>query len=201
MRDCDTEIKIIDADWTLAKNRCRTTVNKKWTDNAPNRDFIKALLISEHSPIRAIRVAWRWDSIKSWVATHFSRHWVGWLKWIGTRRSDRTGIDRGELSQNELVPMEVDANAQALINVSRFRLCFMASNETREYMEDLKRKIKLGGEDELSYVMVPNCIYRGGCPEFHTCGFWEKFKSMYPDIDYTSIQARYDAYEESFYHG
>ena len=57
--------------------------------------------------------------------------------------------------------MVVEANAQALINVSRVRLCYQAANETREYMEDLKDSIYIKDKN-LSNVLVPNCVYRGG---------------------------------------
>lgn len=196
--DCKTEILNVELDWKLVKNECRNTVNKEPTENEPGHDFKIKLLISEHSPIRLIHFHWRWEAIKSWCATHFARHWLGWDKWIGTRRSDRTGIDRGTLSQDELVPMDVNANEQALINVSRFRLCRMASPETREHMEDVKKTIH-GISEECAFVMVPNCIYRGGCPEFTTCGFYDAFLKRHTDIDIADIAQRYQAYNDDFY--
>ena len=195
---CKTEITKVDADWVNVKNECRNTVNKEATDNVPGSKFKKDLLISEHSPIRLIRIQWRWAKIKSWIATHFARHWLGWDKWIGTRRTDRTGVDRDELRQDELVPMDISANAQALINVSRFRLCRQAATETREYMAALKTQINTV-EPEVAYVMTPNCIYRCGCPEFHECGYWQAFKAKHPDIDLSDIRARYDAYNQDFF--
>ncbi len=196
---CKAEIQYIDADWTRVKNECRTTVNKEATDYVPGHSFRLKLLISEHSPIRLIRVQWRWASIKSWIATHFARHWLGWDKWIGTRRSDRTGVNRSNLSQDELVPMDVCANSQALINVSRFRLCHQAADETREHMEDVKAAIHDSGEEELAFVMVPNCIYRGGCPEFEQCGVWKVIRKLNPDMDCGDIMSRYDAYNDYFW--
>ena len=69
-------------------------------------------------------------------------------------------------------------------------------------MEDFKSTLK-GYEPELSNVLVPNCIYRFGCPEFKTCGYLHKFmkwaKDNGKDIDWTDIQARYDLYNEYFY--
>ena len=49
-------------------------------------------------------------------------------------------------------------------------------------------------EPELSDVLVPNCVYRGGCPELESCGFWEHFCS-----DESTIQDRYDQYNVLFY--
>lgn len=49
-------------------------------------------------------------------------------------------------------------------------------------------------EPELSDVLVPNCVYRGGCPEIDPCGFWENFY-----LAESSIQDRYDQYNALFY--
>ena len=192
----------VNADWTAAKNECRNTVNKEPTDNTPSKQFIHNLLISEHSPIRLITIRWSWPNIKSWVATHFSRHWLGWDKWISTQRSDRTGVNRDNSPQDTLVKMDVNANAQALINVSRFRLCYQASPETRSSMEELKVAIHdIANQEELSDVMVPNCVYRCGCPEFKTCGYWEKFEQWATSHGYNmmDIHERYECYNNYFY--
>lgn len=198
MRDCDAIITKVDCDWKEVKNECRNTMNKSVSDDEPTQEFKRKLLISEHSPIRLLRIKWRWGRMKSWCATHFARHWLGWDKWVGTRRSDRTGVDRGALSQNELVPIDVCANAQALINVARYRLCYQAASETREYMEDLKRRI-YDAQPDIADVLVPNCVYRGGCSEFKECGFYQKFKNAHPDIDLTEIEPRYKAYNNDFF--
>ncbi len=130
----------------------------------------------------------------------FARHWLGFDKWIGTRRSDRTGVDRNELHQDELVPMDICANAQALINISRYRLCNQAAPETREHMEDVKLTIhEATDQQELADVMVPNCIYRCGCPEFHPCKFWRDFVAAHSDVSLSDIRERYKAYNDDFY--
>lgn len=194
-----TIIHRINVDWTEIKNECRNTVNKEATNKAPSKDFVTKLLISEHSPIRLATIKWRWEGIKSWISVHFARHWLGWDKWVSTQRSDRTGINRDKSYQDTPVNMDINANAQALINVSRYRLCKQASFETRLYMEDLKRAIKESGQEEISLVMQPNCIYRGGCPEFETCGYWKCFVEENPDLDISNIRARYEAADRDFY--
>lgn len=196
-----TNIKKIQIDWTEIKNQCRHTTNKEDTDIPATKEFIKKILISEHSPIRLGRIKWSWDGIKSWISIHFARHWLGWNKWVSTQRTDRTNVDRDSLRQDALVNIDIEANPQALINVSRYRLCGQASDETREYMEDLKIEIRNKEQEELSDVMVPNCLYRAGCPEFHPCGYWGNFlkycKENHLEID--TIQKRYDAYNKMFY--
>ena len=199
-----TKIKKIAVDWTEIKNECRHTDNKEDTFKEATEKFIKQLLISEHSPIRLARIKWSWDGIKSWISVHFARHWLGWEKWVSTQRTDRTGVNRDKSPQDTPVNIDVEANAQALINVSRYRLCKQASKETREYMMDLKASIKDAGQKEISDVMVPNCIYRMGCPEFKCCGHIQKFYNFafnkgYCAADMQDIQLRYDLYNEFFY--
>lgn len=62
-------------------------------------------------------------------------------------------------------------NAEALINISKKRLCSKASAETREIMMQIKEKIK-EVDPNLYNFLVPTCVYRGGiCPELKSCGF------------------------------
>ena len=169
-----TNIQKINSDWIDIKNECRNTVGKEATNNDVSNSFKIKLLISQHSPIRLLSVKWRWQGIKSWISVHFARHWLGWDKWISTQRDDRTGNNRDISPQCTPVNMDINANAEALINVARYRLCYQAHKETRGYMYDLKNEISKH-EPELANVLVPNCIYRSGCPEFKTCGLWDRF--------------------------
>lgn len=81
-----------------------------------------------------------------------------------------SGVDRNELKQSERVMHKCRANAQALISISRKRLCNRASPETREAWQDVKHEIA-NHDEVLASVMVPECIYRGFCPEMHSCGY------------------------------
>lgn len=66
-----------------------------------------------------------------------------------------------------------EANAQALINISRKRLCSCASPETpetREAWQKVKDEVAKC-EPELASCMVRECIYRGFCPEMFGCGY------------------------------
>lgn len=195
----ETEILKINADWTEVKNECRHTMNKDDTYTKATDEFVENVLISEHSPIRLIKIKWRWASIKSWVSVHFARHWLGWDKFVSTQRTDRTGTDRDSARQDTPVNMDIEANPQALINVSRFRLCYQASSETREKMEDLKRAIKESGQEKIAYVMQKNCIYRCGCPEFKECGYWKGFCERHKDENLLDIRTRYRLADEEFY--
>lgn len=189
-----TKILKVKGDWTEVVNDCRATVGKEALGKEPSKEFKRKILISEHSPIRDISIKWIWESIKSWVATHWVRH--KWECFVKTQRPDRTGVERG--GPDTPVTFTGDANAQALIDTMRKRLCFQASPETREYAEDLKTAIK-EIEPELSDVLVPNCIYRCGCPEMEQCGFFHKFALNAGSTDLLDIQDRYDCYNYQFY--
>ena len=192
-----TEILKIKGDWEEVVNDCRATVGKEALGKEPSQQFKKEILISEHSPIRDIQIKWRWRNIKSWVATHWVRH--KWECFVRTQRTDRTGIDRDSLPQDAPVDFTGDANTQALIDTMRKRLCYQASPETRKYAEDLKVAIH-AREPEISDVLVPNCVYRAGCPELNTCGYWDRLVKKTDCAVLTSyIQERYDAYNELFW--
>lgn len=156
--------------WKHVKRAARTTIWKEDDCVEPSDSWKKKILLAEHSPIRKIKFSWKWDAIKYWVSVHFVRHKYGIEHWVSTQRSDRTGIDRDISPQSSLVSHECEANAQALINVSRKRLCSKASKETRDAWIEVKNAIEKS-DPILSSVMVPECIYRGFCPEFKSCGY------------------------------
>ena len=113
------------------------------------------------------------------------RHHEGCEKFVHSQRGDRRtlleeyGVEsRNELPQGALNDMDMSANAQALINISRKRLCSCASKETREAWKQVKEEISKK-DPILASKMVPECLYRGFCPEFmDPCGYskTEKFE-------------------------
>lgn len=171
------ELTDIKGSWTEVVNRARTTVGKEELGKEPSDTFKRKILRAEHSPIRSLIFCFKITNLKSWIATHFVRHHVGVEKWVRTQRSDRTGIDRDDLSQGAEVEMEIEANTQALINIARKRLCSQASVETREVMDAIKKEVEKK-DPIVAEVMVKECIYRGYCPEMWSCGYdkTEKFK-------------------------
>lgn len=163
--------------WQNIKNATLNTISKS-KGSYPDSEWKRKLLLSEHSPIRKLKFGWRWVDVKSWVSVHFVRHKYGIEHFVSTRRTDRTGIDRNALRQDELVNHECDANAQAIINISRKRLCNCASPETREAWTKFLDEVVAPNEPELRSVCVKECVYRGFCPEMFPCGYskTEKFK-------------------------
>lgn len=156
--------------WSKVKEAARTTISKDGSGKYPDASWKKRILLAEHSPIRRIRYSWKWVDIKSWVSVHFVRHKIGIEHWVSTQRTDRTGINRDSKPQDSPVTHACEADAQALINISRKRLCSQAAKETREAWIEVKDAIAKD-DPVLASVMVPECIYRGFCPEFNSCGY------------------------------
>lgn len=155
--------------WQDVKDSTMNTIGKT-TGAYPTSEWKRKLILSEHSPIRRLKFYWRWKDLKYWVSVHLVRHKIGIEHWISTQRTDRTGIDRNELLQGTLINHACEADAQALINISRKRLCNCASKETREAWQAVKDKIA-ECEPELASCMVKECLYRGHCYEFNSCGY------------------------------
>lgn len=181
------ELKSIKGSWKEVLNRARTTVNKDELNKEPSDSFKKKILRAEHSPIRSLIFNFKITNLKSWVATHFVRHHVGVEKWVRTQRSDRTGVNRDDLPQGTEVEMELEANTQALINMSRKRLCNQASPETKQVMKAMKEEVKKV-DPFVAEVMVPECVYRGFCPEMKSCNYdktdqYKQEVKQYRDID------------------
>ena len=158
-----------DDNWKDVKDAAMNTIGKN-SGSYPDSVWKKKILLSEHSPIRRIKFYWRWVDLKYWVSVHFVRHKIGIEHWVKTQRSDRTGIDRNVIPQGAFVNHSCDADAQALINISRKRLCTCASQETREAWQKVKDEVAKR-EPELASCMVRECVYRGFCPEMFSCGY------------------------------
>ena len=157
--------------WQEVKDATMTTVGKS-TGKYPTSAWKKKLILAEHSPIRKLSFTWRWKDLPYWVSVHFVRHKVGIEFWQSTQRTDRTGTDRNSMRQDAPVNLECTADAQALINISRKRLCSCAASETRKAWQEVKDKVA-EVEPELASCMVRECVYRGFCPEMFPCGYAE----------------------------
>lgn len=155
--------------WQEVKDATMNTIGKD-TGKYPDSEWKRKLIMSEHSPIRKMKFSWRWKELPYWVSVHLVRHKIGIEHFVKTQRSDRTGEDRNQIPQGAYVSHECEANAQALITISRKRLCTCASPETRmawQLVKDEVRKV----EPELADCMVRECVYRGFCPEMFGCGY------------------------------
>lgn len=139
----------------------------------PDSEWKQRMVFAEHSPIRLLKFIWRWIDLKSWVSVHLVRHWLGIEHFVSTQRDDRNNknTSRDDSPQSTPVKHKCEANTQAVINISRRRLCYQASQETREAWLKVKEKMK-NVEPEVAHCMVKECVYRNGlCPEIKTCGY------------------------------
>lgn len=197
--DFKTKILKIKGDWQEVVDDCRATVAKPPLGKEPSSKWKKEVLISEHDPIRDIEVKFEWRDIPYWVAMHWKTHI--WRGRTNSQRNDRqAAYDRNKAPQDSPVNFIGDPNAQHLIDTARKRLCYLASPETRKYMESLKKELRTV-EPELSDVLVPNCIYRCGCPEPTSCKWYQKALAENTVLASIDIQERYDAYNQLFYRG
>lgn len=193
----EAKITDFDIDWKKIKSGCMTTISKQAGDKEPSSEWKRKLLICQHSPIRRGEVSWKWEEIPYAISTHFARHHEGCEKFIGTSRADRTEIkDRSQRTQMDCVPMEMDANIQALLNISERRLCTCADPLTTKYWNEVLDVIKEYDED-IYWACVPQCVRCGGCIElFSDCNFYNKLMEGHTLEEQMDIMKRYDIYNE-----
>lgn len=152
--------------WNRVIECCEATSGKPVTDTDELR---YKLLISEHSPIRALMLKWKWCDIPYWVSVHLVRHKVGIEHFVRSQRKTRSE----ESTQYELVDHLCIANAQAVINMASARLCGCTAVETRQAVGMLVDAITNDYRlNWLGAVLAPKCVRIGGyfCPEELTVG-------------------------------
>lgn len=177
--------------WKRALNAARRTIGKEPLAKEPSKSWEAKMLLAEHSPIRLVEFDWTWKDIMQWVTTHLVRHHEGCEKFVHSQRGDRRvlPVPRNELPQGTLNDMDMTANVQAIINISRKRLCSCASKETREAWKQVVEAIR-EVDPVLADKCVPECLYRGFCPEFmNPCGYsktkkFEEDLQKYRNTDY-----------------
>lgn len=184
-----------DIDWMKIKSACMTTISKE-AGKEPTQEWKRKLLLCEHSPIRRGTISWKFDEIPYCISTHFVRHHEGVEKWVGTERADRTEIkDRSQRSQMDMVPMEMEANIQAIINISRKRLCTSADPLTIKYWKAVLEAIKEYDED-IYWACVPECVRCGGCPEYNSCSYYDNLMKDAEPEEQRVLKLRYDRYNK-----
>lgn len=170
--------------WNRALNAARRTIGKEPLPKEPSDSWKAKIILAEHSPIRLVEYDWTWEQIRQWVTAHLVRHHEGCEKFVHSQRADRRElpIERDKMPQGAVNDMDMTANAQALINISRKRLCNCASPETRKAWQQVKEEIRKI-DPVLADKMVPECLYRGFCPEWmNSCGY-SKTKKYQEDLE------------------
>lgn len=162
-------------DWDVARDVARVTAGLEPDGKVPDSDWIRRMLLAEHSPIRAVTYLITMTNVPYWVSVHLVRHKVGVEHYVSTQRPDRTksGVDRHSLPQDAPVTHVMVANAAALIAMSRKRLCNRAAPETQEAWRRVVEAVR-AVDPVMAEFMRPECVYRHGCPEPKSCGGYEK---------------------------
>lgn len=187
-----TRLECVNPDWKRVLNAARRTWGKQPLDKEPSVGFKKSILLAEHSPIRLLEYDFTISDIRQWVTVHLVRHHEGCEKFVHTQRQDinaeiekitktiidiftREGLlkdgwrERDYLFQGQENDMDMTCNAQAFINISRKRLCLgCPSPETRRAWEIVIEALK-EVDPILAEKCVPECVYRGFCPEKKRC--------------------------------
>ena len=102
------------------------------------------------------------------------------------------------MKKRKVLDNDIEKNRKFLIDMARVQLCRQQENEIVRYAERLKIALHLV-EPELSDQMVPECVFRCGCPYKDGCGWFEKIDANHKNITSTCISTRYEAYNEVFY--
>lgn len=213
MSDCKvTRFECVKPDWIRVVNAARRTWGKAPINHEPSDKFKKKILLAEHSPIRLLEYDFTIENIRQWVTVHIVRHHEGCEKFVHTQRQDINkeielitknvikvlsdlGLARDDwkerdyLFQGQENDMDMTCNAQAFINISRKRLCKgCASPETRMAWEIVIEMLR-EHDPILAEKCVPECLYRGFCPETDRCCGYVNTKKFEEDLKkYRSIE-------------
>lgn len=157
--------------WKEVLNAARFTQRKPEVDHEPSDEFKQKMIKAEHSPLRCLQFTIDFYDIPYYTSVHLCRH-VHAQPFVSTSRPDINGQmkPRDEQKKSDPVNMRLLVNAQEIINISRVRLCNKAEKVTQMlWIEVLRELSKI--EPFLANACVPNCLYRGFCPEIKPCGF------------------------------
>lgn len=161
----EVKVKMI-SDWDNALSAARFTAGKVTAQGQmPSFDWKMAMCRAEHSPIR--EVIYRIECVgMPWrVLWHLVRHHIGIEKYVRTSRPDRRPN-----ATTDLYDVVFTINAQALIQISRVRLCNKAWHETVTAWKEILAEISKV-DSVVPAWCVPSCVLRGACPELECCGF------------------------------
>jgi len=134
-------------------------------------------LRAEHSMIRVFILAVEIRNMPYYVSVHLVRHKIGVEHFVRSQRPtsmNPVGYDRREAPQGALVDHTMVLNPQALINISRKRLCNKTDVVTQNIWRQVHQTIARHNNPfvaMIATVMLPDCEYRGGtCHELNPCG-------------------------------
>lgn len=157
--------------WQIIKSAALVTKGLKPKSSKVASEWKTKALLSEHSMLYFSDMIIEAD-MQYKTAMHLVRHnkTAGFYMLVQSQRPDWTNKPR---NPEDMVKTIIKVNPKALIEISRTRLCGNAADHTSEtWIEIIKEISKI--EPELAELCVPNCVYRGQCTEFESCGYWER---------------------------
>lgn len=176
------EIKITRlTNWSDVRDAARTTIWKDDDDKEPSSEWKRGILLARHSPIESLVFRIKMIEIPYWVAMHFRTHHVGITHYISSQRDDRhnNAVPRAKMPQGALVNHKMILNAQAVISISKKRLCNLASTETRLTWLAV-REAMMDVDPDMAWAMRPECSWCGGrCPEMRGCGLCKSLMEVF----------------------
>ncbi len=142
-------------------------------------------LFAEHSMIRLYQISIRLEDIPYYVSVHLVRHKIGVEHFVRSQRPTSMNpveYNRCKAPQDALVNHRMVLNPQALINISRVRLCNQADMVTCRVWSRVRQVV--GGHENpyisaVGDVMMPRCEYRGNiCYELSSCGKYVHYSEI-----------------------
>jgi len=179
------KIEIINSDFIKDMQEFAYNTQDKKTNGKMSVQVFEKYIISEHSPIRELKIKVTIQNIDTYSSVHFTRHFLGLNHSV---KSNRPDIAKKERSVNDTVTHIISGNAQSFINIAKVRLCSCSSISTQKIMQEIKKGFETHENEYLraySKYLVPSCVYRLGCPEFKKCSVLPKFiksKGILTDI-------------------
>lgn len=152
--------------WLLIKKVAYRTIGKD-TSKYPTSEWKTRILKARHTPIRLGTFVIELSDIPSYVATHIVRHHQGIEKFVESRREDK-GYSQTKIHRLTPVNLVIWINFEALMEISKKRLCNNTDPRTRKIWGTLLEAIK-NIEPELYALCHPRCWWEKECNEFHSC--------------------------------
>ncbi len=164
--------------WDNIKLLTLGTIGLTKVKNEADSEWKSKMLRCKHSPIRAGFMIIRLHDLPYWISVHLCRHKIGVEHFCKTQRDDRNNSDisRNDKPQGETILHTMLINFEAIMNISKKRLCGCASRETQEVWIAVLNAIR-EHEPELVELCMPECV-EGKCNEFVCCGK----KALYFDL-------------------
>lgn len=141
-----------------------------FTTGKPSKMTLAQCYRAMHSNIRT-QIFWvECADIPLFVASQLVRSHVGVQFFQKTHRPDRN-LDAKD--EGRMTPTDISfiINAEAIINMSRKRLCAKASAETRQIWESVLMEVAKVDPDLVKFCVKPCVEHCGICREHKPCGY------------------------------